>query len=136
MAQLVGHIVCEEEEFRKQIGRLLRSGPVPVSLIDERVLREGTPPDFMIVDIRGDASSAMAGIERLRAAAPSAGIFAIAVTADPDLIFQAMRAGANEFFIWPPSDETFHGAIRRTAARRESTHGARTVATTLVFFGA
>ena len=63
-------------------------------------------PDFLIVDIRGDASSAMAGIERLRAAAPSAGIFAIAVTADPDLILQAMRAGANEFFIWPPSDET------------------------------
>jgi hypothetical protein len=29
MAQLVGLIVAEEEEFRKQIGRLLRSGPVP-----------------------------------------------------------------------------------------------------------
>jgi pilus assembly protein CpaE len=47
-----------------------------------------------------------------------------------------MRAGANEFFIWPPADETFHGAIRRMAARRETAHGARTAAQTFVFFGA
>jgi pilus assembly protein CpaE len=47
-----------------------------------------------------------------------------------------MRAGANEFFTWPPPDETFHGAIRRTAARRETTQGVRPAATTLVFFGA
>src|SRR2546428_9329681 len=136
MAQLVGLIVCEEEEFRKQIGRLLRSGPVPVSLIDERVLREGTPPDVVIVDIRADASSAMAGIERLRGASPAAGIFAVALTGDPDLILQSMRAGANEFFVWPPAEEVFQGAIRRTAARRETTQGARSTAMTLVFFGA
>ena len=47
-----------------------------------------------------------------------------------------MRAGANEFFTWPPAEETFHGAIRRTAARRETAQGARPTATTLVFFGA
>jgi pilus assembly protein CpaE len=46
-----------------------------------------------------------------------------------------MRAGANEFFVFPPAEETFYGAIRRTAARRETTQGAR-AATTLVFFGA
>jgi len=90
----------------------------------------------VIVDARGDASSAMATIERLRAAAPHAGIFAVAQQADPDLILQAMRAGANEFFTWPPADEAFQGAIRRTAARRETTQGARQAATTLVFFGA
>ena len=56
-------------------------------------------------------------------ATPGAGIFAVALSADPDLILQAMRAGANEFFIWPPADETFHGAIRRTAARRETVPG-------------
>jgi pilus assembly protein CpaE len=60
----------------------------------------------------------------------------VALTADPDLILQAMRAGANEFFIWPPADETFHGAIRRVASRREAVQGARPAATTLVFFGA
>ena len=52
-------------------------------------------------------------------------IFAIALQADPDLILQSMRAGANEFFTWPPPEDTFHGAIRRTAARRETTQGAR-----------
>jgi pilus assembly protein CpaE len=47
-----------------------------------------------------------------------------------------MRAGANEFFAWPPAEDTFHSAIRRTAARRETTQGAPPAATTLVFFGA
>ena len=94
------------------------------------------PPDLVIVDIRGDASSAMADHRAAARGGAGAGIFAVALTADPDLILQAMRAGANEFFIWPPADETFHGAIRRTAARREAAQGARPAATTLVFFGA
>ncbi len=136
MAQLVGLVITEDEEFKKHIGRLLRSSAIPVSIIDDRVGRETATPDLVIVDTRGDASSAMSTIERLRAGAAGAGIFAIALTADPDLILQAMRAGANEFFPWPPSEETFHGAVRRTAARRETTHGARPAATTLVFFGA
>jgi len=136
MAQLVGLIVSGEEEFRKHVGRLLRSGPVPVSLIDDRVPRDATPPDLVIVDIRDDASSAMAGIERLRAASAGAAIFAVALAADPDVILQAMRAGANEFFTWPPAEDVFQGAIRRTAARRETTQGTRPTATTLVFFGA
>ena len=35
MAQLVGLIVSEDESFKKPLGRLLRSGTVPVSVIDE-----------------------------------------------------------------------------------------------------
>jgi pilus assembly protein CpaE len=137
MAQLVGLVVSEDEGFRQHVGRLLRSGAVPVSVVDDRSLREvSVPPDIVIVDVRGDASSALANIERLRAAAPAAGVFAIALTADPDLILQAMRAGANEFFVWPPAEETFQGAIRRTAARREGAQGGRPAATTLAFFGA
>lgn len=136
MAQLVGLLVSEDDVFKKQIGQLLRSGAIPVSVTGDRTTRDITPPDLVIVDIRGDASSAMASIERRRASAPGAGIFAIAVEADPDLILQSMRAGANEFFTWPPPEEAFHGAIRRTAARRDTTQGARPAATTLVFFGA
>jgi pilus assembly protein CpaE len=118
------------------MGRLLRAGAIPVSVIEDRAGRDGVAPDLIIVDARGDASSAMATIERLRGGAPGAGIFAVAATADPDLILQAMRAGANEFFTWPPPEETFHGAIRRSAARREAAQGAKPSATTLVFFGA
>jgi pilus assembly protein CpaE len=135
MAQLVGLIVSEDDGFKKHFGRLLRAGAIPVSVIDDRAGRDGTPPDLVIVDTR-DASSSMSSIERLRASAPGAGIFAIALVAEPDLILQSMRAGANEFFTWPPAEETFHGAVRRTAARRETAQGARPAATTLVFFGA
>src|SRR6185295_4163896 len=114
----------------------LRAGAIPVSVMDDRVARDGTAPDLVIVDTRGETSSSMSSIERLRAGAPGAAIFAIALVAEPDLILQSMRAGANEFFTWPPPEETFHGAVRRTAARRETAQGARASATTLVFFGA
>jgi len=136
MAQLAGLIISEDAAFKTHCGRLLRAGAIPVSLIDDRVGRDNASPDLVIVDARGDASSAMANIERLRASAPGAGIFAVATAADPDVILQSMRAGANEFFTWPPVEETFHGAIRRTAARRDTAHGAKPSATTLVFFGA
>ena len=107
MAQLVGLIVSDDDNFRKQIGRLLRSAAVPISVIDDGTPREGSPPDVVIVDIRSDASSGAAVIERLRGTSPGAGIFAVAAAAEPELILQAMRAGANEFFTWPPPDETF-----------------------------
>jgi len=86
------------------------------------------------VDIRHDTTVGMAHIERVRGAASGAAIFAVANVAEPELILQAMRAGANEFFTWPPPQDTLEGAIRRTAARRD-VHGART-SRTLVFFGA
>jgi pilus assembly protein CpaE len=72
-------------------------------------------------------------------------IFAIAGSAEPDLILQAMRAGANEFFHWTAGqsqssrgmEEAFQGAVRRTAARRDAaTAGARQPCVTHVFLGA
>lgn len=134
MAQLAAQLLSHDEEFRRRIGRMLRSGPIPVSVIDES--REGTGADLIVFDIRLEVSSAMASIERLRASAPAAGIFAVAVAADPDLILQAMRAGANEFFTWPPAEEMFHGAVRRLTARRDTAQGSKPSSTTLVFFGA
>jgi pilus assembly protein CpaE len=138
MAQLLGLIVTEDDAFNKHVGKLLRSGAIPVSVMDAKASHgTSSAPDVIIVDARGDASSAMASIERLRAGSPGAAIFAVALAADPDLILQAMRAGANEFFTWPPADEPVHNAIRRTAARREtSSQNTRPAATTLVFFGA
>jgi FixJ family two-component response regulator len=66
----------------------------------------------------------MSTIERLRGSSPALAIFAVAMTADSELILHSMRAGANEFFTWPPADEAFHSAIRRTTARREAAQGA------------
>ncbi len=144
MAQLAASILSNDEEFKRQISRLLRAGGVPVAIVEGRA--EGIAPDVFVVDIRADASSGMAAVERLRATHGSVAIFAIAASAEPDLILQAMRAGANEFFPWSPGGETqssrameesFHGAVRRTAARREAAHvGAKQPCVTHVFLGA
>ena len=121
MAQLAALVVTQDDEFRRQLGRLLRSGGVPVALLeDNRPIGEQSPPDLVAVDIRRDAAAGMAAIERLRASLPTTAIFAVAQTNDPELILQAMRAGANEFFMWPVPEDSFQGAVRRTASRRDS----------------
>ena len=108
-------------EFKRQIARLVRACGVPVGMVEGRSA-EGIGPDLVVVDIRSDASSGMAAIERLRASSAALAIFAVAAAAEPDLILQAMRAGANEFFPWTAAEgsqaarateESFHGAVRR-----------------------
>jgi pilus assembly protein CpaE len=137
MAQLVALVVTHDEEFRHEIGRLLRSGGVPIGLLERGSGTDQSVPDLVVVDIRADAASGMASIERLRAGHGTTAIFAVAEATDPELILQAMRAGANEFFMWPVPEDSFQGAVRRTAARRESTQSqAKPPSSTLVFFGA
>lgn len=84
MAQLAVSIVSYDEEFKRQVARLLRAGGVPVGIVEGRA--EGASPDAFVVDIRADASSGMAAIERIRASSPAVAIFAIAASAEPDLI--------------------------------------------------
>src|SRR5689334_8557251 len=105
MAQLTAQIVSPDPAFKQDVGRMLRSGSIPVGVLDEKLAREGTTGDVIIVDTRQDPSAAMGTIERLRAASAAVGIFAVAAAAEPDAIISAMRAGANEFFAWPPSDD-------------------------------
>lgn len=148
MAQLAALIVTRDEDFRRQASRLLRTGGVPVGIVEDKQAGfEAAAHDLAVIDIRGDASSGMAAIERLRASQPAVAIFAVASVADPDLILHAMRAGANEFFAWSGGDggaqaartleESFQGAVRRAAARREATQtGAKQPSVTMVFFGA
>jgi pilus assembly protein CpaE len=143
MAQLAASIVSHDEEFKRQVSRLLRAGGVPVGIVEGRA--DGAP-DLYVVDIRSDASSGLATIERLRAGHDGVPIFAIAAAAESDLILQAMRAGANEFFPWNPGggtaasramEESFNGAVRRTAARREAVSaGGKQPCVTYVFLGA
>jgi len=146
MAQLTVTIITHDEDFKRQAAQLLRACGVPIGILEARAGAETSPPDITLVDIRADASSGMAAIERLRASQPANSVFAIAVSAEPDLILQAMRAGANEFFAWTPGgatpasrsmEESFHAAVRRTAARREAaTAGTRLPCVTHVFLGA
>lgn len=138
MARLTGLIISDDETFRKRTAELLRAGTRAVSVIDERIANSGTgaSPDVIVVDGRESQAATMAAIERMRMGAPGVGIFMVALEANPDLILQSMRAGANEFLTWPLVDATFHDAVARTASRRESSQGAATLATTVVFLGA
>jgi CheY-like chemotaxis protein len=137
MAQLTAQIVSYDDEFKRQISKLIRACGVPVGIVEGGRAPEGSAPDLVVVDIRIDASSGMAAIERLRASSGNMSIFAIAAAAEPDLILQSMRAGANEFFAWHGTDQTqaartmeesFPGAVRRSrrasltrfSARREA----------------
>ena len=141
MAQLAASIVSHDEEFKRQVARLLRAGGVPVVVVENR---SDAAPDVFVVDIRTDASSGVAAIERMRASHGTVAIFAIATVADPELILQAMRAGANEFFPWAlgassaarAMEESFQGAVRRIAARRDATSaGTKQPCVTHVFLG-
>jgi pilus assembly protein CpaE len=145
MSQLAAAIVSHDDDFRRQATRLLQSGGVPVGIVDHRRLGENEEVDIAIIDLRVDPSTGMNTIERLRSTMPAVAIFGVAMVADPEVIVQAMRAGANEFFTWSPDDaqqavlameEAFQAAVRRTATRRETVAGARQSSVTLVFFGA
>ena len=114
MAQLTAQIVSYDDEFKRQISHLLRACGVPVGIVEGRSA-EGTAPDLVVVDIRADASSGMAAIERLRASSASLAVFVIAAAPEPELILQAMRAGANEFFPWNAVDGS--AAARGTESR-------------------
>ena len=78
-----------------------------------------------MVDIRGEGSPGLPALERVRAKWSAVSIFAVAGSSEPDVILQAMRAGANEFFAWSTADESssgameagLHGALGRIAER-------------------
>ena len=145
MAQLTAQVISYDEEFKRQVARLIRACGVPVGIVEGRSA-EGIGPDLVVVDVRSDTSSGIAAIERLRASSTSLSIFAVAAAAEPELILQAMRAGANEFFPWNAAEgsqqarvteESFHGAVRKTAARRDAASaGAKPPCVTHAFLGA
>jgi pilus assembly protein CpaE len=140
MAQLTVLINTTDPEFRSYVTGLLRSSGVSVGLVDERHA-SATPPGLAVVDIRSGSRKAVEAIERLRASWPSASIFAIASSADPNQILAAMRAGANEYLAWsihgeagPSLEDTFPTALQRTMERTRPKDGARS-GSVLSFFG-
>jgi len=141
MAQLSASITTIDPDFRASITRLLRSSGLSISLSDDKH-SSAVAPDLAVVDIRTGGSHASETIERLRAAWPSASIFAVASTAEPDQILQAMRAGANEFLAWDQGesgaalDQAFHTALKRTVERSRPGKDSGRAGVTLSFFGA
>jgi pilus assembly protein CpaE len=134
MARLIASVLSEDETLRKQVSRLLRDGSTPISVADDR--STSASADLVIVDGRHDLGSAIATVERCRAAAPAASIFLVATDASSDLILQSMRAGANEFLTWPLVDGAFDDAVTRASSRRGAAGGAASLASSVVFIGA
>ena len=145
MGQLATVIATEDSEFRTAVTQLVRSSGVPVSIVVERAAENGAgSPAIALVDVRSDGA-ALTDVERLRERWPGLAIIAVAGASEPDLILQAMRAGANEFFAWPrenggPSaamQEGIYAAVSRAAERLHAVApGTGEVCRTLSFFGA
>ena len=136
MARLTGSLYTPDDSFRTDVATLLRTTSVQVSLGDERSARTGAPPDIIFVDGRVDLDGSLDAVQRLRAEHPVAVILFMAAEANPDLILQAMRAGANEFFAWPPSRSALDEALQRAAARRATSPSGAPESKIIVFFGA
>ena len=130
MAQISAVISSTDQHFRTHITRILRSSGLSIAVAEERHVANGTSPDLAIVDIRSGSTAAQGALERLRAAWPTAAIFGVAASSEPDQILQAMRAGANEFLAWPAHDteaislaDPFRAALKRTAERIGASRG-------------
>ena len=140
MAQLSVLISSTDTDFRSHVTRLLRASGTSIALVEERHAT-ANPPSLAVVDIRSGSAKTADTIERMRASWPAATIFAIAATAEPDQILQAMRAGANEYLAWsangdaaPALDGTFPAAVKRALERSRPKDGSRT-SSVLSFFG-
>ena len=131
MAQLTVLLSSADTEFRAHLTKCLRASGTSVALVDERHAT-ANPPSLTVVDIRHGAKSVEA-IERLRSLWPAATVIAIASSAQPEQILQAMRAGANEYLAWP-LDDSFAAAIHRAAERARPKDGTRNSAV-FSFFG-
>ncbi len=141
MAQLSATITTSDPDFRASVTRQLRSSGLSVSILDEKHATSAAP-DLAVVDMRSGTSLAIEAIERLRASWPTASIFAVAATAQPDQILLAMRAGANEYLAWEHGhpgtqlDEAFQTALKRTVERSRPVKDSARSGVTLSFFGA
>ena len=135
MARLSGSILSDDFELKAQLTAMLKSAVVPVGVVDERPSRTAIH-DVVVIDGRFGLAQAVAQVEQVRALDAAIAIFFLAADSSPDAILTSMRAGANEFFQWPPSREAIDEGLKRAASRRAASPSAQNVAPTLVFFGA
>ena len=144
MARLSVLVTIDDQELRSAVVRALRSSGVPLGVVEERASRTDVP-DLVVVDIRGEGSRGLAAVERLRAKWSAVSILAVAGSSEPDVILQAMRAGANEFFAWPATDGSaspdadgeLSSSLARIVERLHTSRGdVASTSRTFAFFGA
>ncbi len=140
MAHLSAVIATSDSELSGRVTRLLRTGGLPITVVDEKLSAGRPAPDLAVVDIRV-GSAGVGTLEQIRRTWPSAVIIAIASSSTPNEIIEAMRAGANEFLDWSASqgtgaDDVFRAALKRTADKIRANRGGAKSGVTLSFFGA
>ncbi len=75
-------------------------------------------PDVITLDLSMPGGAGIAGVSRLRAAAPSARIVVLTMHDDPAYVRTAMALGASGFLVKSAADSELIGAIRAVAAGR------------------
>src|SRR5579864_2396347 len=134
MAELAVVILASDDEQRSvlqvlvdgtNVARTVHSCPTfPVAATDPLLRRiQGVSPDVLMVDIPNENPiSAIRAIETLRAEVSNAAVFAVGSMSQPQVIVNAMRAGAREFIERPTTTTALLEAfVRLTAAQRK--HG-------------
>ncbi len=134
MAELAVVILASDDEQRSvlqvlvdgtNVARTVHSCPTfPVAATDPLLRRiQAVGPDVVLVDIPNDnASAAIRAIETLRAEVSNAAVFAVGSMSQPQVIVNAMRAGAREYIERPTTTTALLEAfVRLTAAQRK--HG-------------
>ena len=101
------------------------AGTFPLSASDPVMRRiQSADPDVVLVDIPTDnATLALRGIELLHQEMPETALFAIGSMSQPQVIVNAMRAGAREYIERPTTTtDLLEAFVRLTAAKRKSHH--------------
>ena len=139
MAELSVVVVATDSEQRTMlqvivdgtsVARTVQSCPnFPMAAADPLVRRiQAANPDVVLVDIPADNSgAAMRAIELLREELPDTAVFAVGFLSQPQVIVNAMRAGAREFIERPTTTTDVLEAFVRLSAtqRRQRQEGPR-----------
>jgi pilus assembly protein CpaE len=133
MAELSVVIVAVDNEQRTVLQVLVDGTSVartahtcasfPVAVSDPVVRRvRAATPDVILVDIPGDNPAvALRAIELLHQELPDSAVFAIGTLSQPQVIVNAMRAGAREFIERPTTTtDLLEAFVRLTAAQRRA----------------
>ncbi|MES1256721.1 MAG: AAA family ATPase [Acidobacteriota bacterium] len=107
----------------QQLNDLVRAaGMRPVQLQGEHLLKSGliATPEVLLVDLRADREL-LASIPAIKRRFPSMGIAILALSLDPTLMLEAMRAGVTECITEPLTQASIESAISHVVVQRAAT---------------
>jgi pilus assembly protein CpaE len=116
-AVLVGATDRRPEELLQQAGIAVRH--LPAQELSSLALSAATPPQLVVVDLRGQEHVPPA-VALLRRQHPQVGVLIVATTMDTGMMLEAMRAGVNECVAEPLVPAEFDAAVARLVSQRRT----------------